>query len=96
MQKGECQLAAIPGPNARERLLVSLLCDRSGESQLILRQQSWAEGIGWYDQKSLSLAPAQLRHLKSVLGCRGFSRGRDDPSVAPILPFSAAACTESA
>jgi len=96
MQNSECQLAVIPGSNACERLLVGLLCNRSGESQITLRQQSWAEGIGWYDQKTLSLAPAQLRHLKTVLGCRGFSQGMADPGVASILPFSGAACTESA
>ncbi len=96
MQKSECLLVTIPGSNARDRLLVVLVHTRAGESQVVLRQQSWAEGIGWYDQKSLGLAPQQLRQLKAVLGCHSSPAARDDKGTPVVLPFPGVACTESA
>jgi len=96
MQKNECLLATLPGSQSGDRLLVVLVQTKAGKSQLVLRQQSWAEGIGWYDQKSLSLDPHQLRQLKAVLGCRSSSPQKDEPDVPAILPFPGVACTESA
>ncbi|MGE3808461.1 MAG: hypothetical protein AB7K24_27675 [Gemmataceae bacterium] len=64
----ECLLAELPGAHEDERLLVSLLHDDQGGSRISLRQQSWADGIGWFDQKSLDLDPEQLRQLRAVLG----------------------------
>jgi hypothetical protein len=96
MQQSECLLATLPGSNPGDRLLLVLAQSRAGESQVVLRQQSWAAGIGWYDQKSLALAPHQLRELKAVLGCRRSSPQPDDPDVSAILPFPGVACNESA
>ena len=97
MQKNECLLATLPSSDPGDRLLVVLVHTKAGKSQVVLRQQSWAEGIGWYDQKSLALDPHQLRQLKAVLGCRSFSPQPDGPGVAAVLPFpSGVACTESA
>ena len=97
MQKDECLLATLPGSSPGDRLLVVLVHTKAGNSQVVLRHQSWAEGIGWYDQKSLGLEPHQLRQLKAVLGCRSFSPQPDEPGAAAILPFPrVVACTESA
>ena len=78
MQPSECLLATLPGSNPTDRLLVVWVHTPAGESQVVLRQQSWAEGIGWYDQKSLGLAPHQLRRLKGVLGGRTPAPVRQD------------------
>ncbi len=97
MQKNECLLATLPGSSPGDRLLVVLVHTKAGRSQIVLRQQSWAEGIGWYDQKSMALEPHQLRQLKAVLGCHSFSHQPDGPDAAAILPFPrVVACTESA
>lgn len=97
MQKSECLLATIPGSNARDRLLVVLVHTKAGKSQIVLRQQSWAEGIGWYDQKSLGLAPHQLPPAEDRPGLPQLSPPRwDDPSAAVVLSFPGVVCTESA
>ena len=55
MQKNECLLATLPGSQSGDRLLVVLVQTKAGKSQLVLRQQSWAEGIGWYDRRACRL-----------------------------------------
>jgi hypothetical protein len=96
MQKSECLLATLAGTNPADRLLV-VLVQTKGESQVVLRQQSWAEGIGWYDQKSLALDPQQLRRLKAVLGVRSSTLEWADDAAAPAtLPFPGVTCIESA
>jgi hypothetical protein len=66
---------------------VVLVPTTAGDSQVVLRQQSWAEGIGWYDQRSLGLAPHQLGRLKGVLGGRNPAPQRADSDAPTILPF---------
>jgi len=60
-------LATLPGTLDSERVLVVCQHDDRG-SRLILRQQSYAEGIGWYSQQSVELDPAQVGQLKLTLG----------------------------
>ena len=96
MQTSECLLATLPGSSPDDRLLVVLVHTHAGMSRVVLRQQNWAEGIGWYDQKSVGLEPHQLRQLKAILGCRSFSPERNNPGVAAILRLPRAACIESA
>jgi hypothetical protein len=83
----ECVLATIAGSEENERLLVVLTQTEAGRSQIVLRQQSWAEGIGWYDQKSLELDPHQLRQLKAVLGGKGPVLPREPAETPAILAF---------
>ena len=92
MQKDECLLATLPGSSPGDRLLVVLVHTKAANSQVVLRHQSWAEGIGWYDQKSLGLAPHQLRRLKGVLGGRSAAPERQDADAPAILPFPGLAC----
>lgn len=85
----ECLLAVLPGTSDDKRLAVFLQQTTAGDSQISLRQQTWAQGIGWYDQKTLELDPSQLRMLRGVLG--GASSRRAEPTEAPaVLPFSRA------
>ena len=64
----ECVLSTLPGAVETERVLVVMIQSPDGGNRISLRQQNWAEGIGWYDQKSLDLEPEQFRQLR-----RGFS-----------------------
>jgi hypothetical protein len=75
MNSTEIILATIPGARDDEQLEIAL-CQISGEgSQLELRQQTWAEGIGWFTQSRVRLEPHQVGELRGVLGTTG-SRSR--------------------
>lgn len=67
------------------------------DATLSLRQQSWAEGIGWYDQRTLDFSPEQVRALRQVLGQAGGRSRRPEPGEAPAtLPFPRLVRVESA
>lgn len=74
----EVVLSSIAGATDKERLLV-VLCNRSGESRLELRQQSFGDGIGWFTQSTVALEPGQVAELRTALGTGG-NRG---PSPLP-------------
>ena len=95
MQRDECLLATLPGSSPGDRLLVVLVHTKAGKSQIVLRQQSWAEGIGWYDQKSLDLEPEQFRQLRRSFGAATPRKPRPDTDVA-TLPFPGVVRVESA
>lgn len=78
----EVVLSTIAGTTEKERLLV-VLCQHSGESRLEMRQQSFAEGIGWFTQSTIALEPSQVAELRTALGTGGNQRG---PSPLP-KPF---------
>jgi hypothetical protein len=63
----EVILAEIPGASENERLAVVHRHDATG-SRVELRQQTWGEGIGWFTQTTLPLAPQQLADLRAALG----------------------------
>ena len=63
----ETVLSTIDGSVETERLVLVHI-RRVGESHLELRQQSWGEGIGWFTQSSLPLAPHQVGQLRNALG----------------------------
>ena len=78
MNPAEIVLSTISGATDQERLLV-VLCTRSGESRLELRQQSFADGIGWFTQSTVALEPGQVAELRTALG----SGGNRGPSPLP-------------
>lgn len=90
----ESLLATLPGSSEADRLVVYLVREPDGSSKLSLRQQSWAEGIGWYDQKTLDLEPEQFRLLRS-LGAP-LPRTRPAPADAPATLAFPGARVESA
>jgi hypothetical protein len=68
MNSAEIILATVPGARDDEQLEIAL-CQIPGEgSQLELRQQTWAEGIGWFTQSRVRLDPQQVSELRGVLG----------------------------
>lgn len=79
-------LAQLPGSRPYERLQVSLVQARDGGLSIDLREQHYADGIGWFDQRSLSLEPGQLQRLQAVLGPnREIREALDEPPAT--LPF---------
>src|SRR5690606_1498212 len=68
----ETVLAELPGESDHERLLVVHRVTAASvgpqASQIELRQQTWAEKIGWFTQSSVQLTPNQLGALRLTLG----------------------------
>jgi hypothetical protein len=94
-QPAEVLLAEIPGSSENERLAVVHRHDAAG-SRIELRQQTWGEGIGWFTQTTLPLAPQQLADLRAALGGtavatpRTLARGtRTTPSYLRVVAESA-------
>jgi hypothetical protein len=67
----EVVLASIPGASDEERLVVVHTRNSGGESVILLRQQTWGEGVGWFDQSTVSIEPEQLGQLRMALGGTG-------------------------
>ncbi len=99
-------LATIDGSDEPERLLVTLAPDGS----LAIIQESWADGVGWYAQKTLTLKAEQAAQLRNVFGWAG-AAARQGAAAKPlekrpkatvrmaapkIISFTAAAQAESA
>jgi hypothetical protein len=58
--------------------------DDSDPSCLVLRQQEWASGIGWFTQRSVEIEPKQLAPLRCALQqCDPRSSGA---STAKLIP----------
>ena len=75
----ETLLTTIPGANDSERLELVLYTHLDGKNRLELRQQSWGEGVGWYTQGTIELAPHQVADLRNALGA-GTATNRPFPS----------------
>jgi hypothetical protein len=81
-------LADLPGAGPHQRLRVALDQGDDGRLTIELCEQHYAEGIGWFDQRSLSLEPGQFKRLQAVLGMKAASwdvQDRDEPPAT--LPF---------
>ena len=80
-------LAILDGAAPGQRLEVSLVARRDGRLAIELRQQHYAEGIGWFDQRTLELDPRQLRQLQAVLGSAAPRLTEQVQEPREILPF---------
>ena len=76
------------------------LVGEDGELRFQLEQRHWAEGIGWYTQKTITLDAPQARRLQQLLAVQSpqISRGltpRSRPAPPEdrgrVLPFRRAA-----
>lgn len=72
----ETVLSTLPASSETDRLLL-VLVHRLGEaSRMELRQQSFAESVGWFTQSTVVLEPDQVAQLRTALGMTAASRGR--------------------
>ena len=83
------QLATLAGSLPHERLQVGLARGRDGRLVIDLREQHHADGIGWFDQRRLTLDPRQFRQLQAVLGLKDLALDLDAAVAAPpvTIPF---------
>ena len=51
----------------RTKRLALFRIDGAGSPCLVLRQQEWASGIGWFTQRSVEIEPEQLGPLQCAL-----------------------------
>jgi hypothetical protein len=52
-----------------------------------LREQHYAEGIGWFDQRRLELDPRQFQQLQAVLGLKSDRLGSTMWEEPATIPF---------
>lgn len=86
---GRTILATLDGKGPFERLEIALVQDRAGRLCVDLREQHYAEKIGWFDQRRIELDPRQLQQLQAVLDLKASSLG-DVPAeaeAAATIPF---------
>lgn len=67
----EIILSTIPGATETERLLLVLCTQPHLPSRIELRQQSYGDGIGWFNQSTIALEPSQVAELRAALGTGG-------------------------
>ncbi len=67
---GRTILTTIAGSAPYQRLEVALVQGRDGRLTIDLREQHYAEGIGWFDQRALELDPKQFQQLQAALGTK--------------------------
>src|SRR5258708_5143677 len=60
--------STLPDSTSDRRLRVLLVRRRGGLAAFDLREQHYAEGLGWFDQRAPELKPRQLRQLQEILG----------------------------
>ncbi len=80
-------LATIAGSEPHQRLQVALTQGGDGRLAIDLRDQHYAEGIGWFDQRTLSLDPRQFRQLKAVLGMNASALAAFEDETPATIPF---------
>ena len=82
-------LTTMPGSAPCQRLQVALEQREDGPLMIELNEQHYAEGIGWFTQRSMQLDPQQWHQLRAVLGT-GDVPAELDASIAEApatLPF---------
>jgi len=89
---GRTVMATLAGSGPCERIQVALLQAKDGCLSIELRDQHYAEGIGWFDQRALELDPRQVRQLRSILGSHAamLATAEDEPRATIPFPGPAA------
>ncbi len=91
----ETLLAVLPAEVPTERVTLVLIQEGAGPSQVVLRQESWCEKLGWCVQKTIQMTPQQVGALRAALGqvptrpqtvARALA-SRAEPSSPATIPF---------
>jgi hypothetical protein len=80
-------LGTIGGTAPEQRVEVSLVPRRGGGLTIDLCEQHFAEGIGWYDQRSFALDPQQFRQIQALLGLSSKQIDQATHEAPATLPF---------
>jgi hypothetical protein len=83
---GEQEVVGLGRENEKEKVEVLLRQRREGSMAVEIRSMRWGQGIGWYAQKTLTLAPGQASQLAHLL--RRFSSAAQVRKGRPkVVPF---------
>lgn len=82
----------FPSQCGNQRIvLASMLNDKTGVEQLMLRQESRSADVGWFVQSCIGLEPEQATALKMVLSAGLLTPGTADGAVSrSVIPFPVA------
>ena len=69
-------LGFIDGSADDQRLELTLVQHQAGQVELVMSEQHFAEGIGWFTQRSLNLDPNQVSQLKRMLQVQDLPKDR--------------------
>ena len=69
-------LGFIDGSAADQRLELTLVQRPAGQVELVMSEQHFAQGIGWFTQRSLNLDPDQVSQLKRLLQVQDLPKDR--------------------
>jgi len=89
-------LATIAGSAPHQRLQVALTQRGDGGLVIDLRDQHYAEGIGWFDQRTLALDPRQFRQLQAILGLKSAMLAASEDEIPATIPFPGPSSPEPA
>ncbi len=64
----ETLLAVLPASQPTERITLVLVHSECDSPQVVLRQESWCNSLGWCVQKTISMTPQQVGALRAALG----------------------------
>jgi hypothetical protein len=79
-------LGQLEGETEKEKVELILRHTAEGSAVLEVRSLRWGQGIGWYAQKTIVLAPSQVSRLALLL--RRFSAGsRIKTGKGKVIPF---------
>lgn len=79
-------LAQLEGENLEEKIELIVRQTGQGSSTLEIRSLHWGDGVGWYVQKTINLAPTQVSRLAHLLH-RSSIIAPKKPRGGKIIPF---------
>jgi hypothetical protein len=65
---GRVTLATVSGFRTNQRLVVSIVQGAHGRTAIEICEQHHGEGVGWFDQRTMTLDPREWQQLQSILG----------------------------
>ena len=77
----------FPGTDDANRLVLAHECDDAGVSQLVLRQETRSDHVGWFVQSRIVIEPEQVAGLKMTLTSR---MADESPRPRPVLRVKSA------
>lgn len=65
---GRATLATVAGIRSNQRLVISIIQGELGRSSIEIREQHHGDGVGWFDQRTMTLDPREWQQLQQILG----------------------------
>ena len=96
----ETILNVFPSEDETKRLVIACEQSEGESSRLVLRQESFAEDVGWFVQSRIQVEPEQVPGLKMSLSTQNLKRVRPQASkfttaVPAILRFERSAAVQA-